>query len=325
MSEIKRRDFLKTTAGVAAGAARRPDRSGSKDAQRAVEQSRRRRAPSCACCAGSASSRATRTSGWPTSKKFTEKYRHRGARRQRRLGGRAAEGGGRGQRRQRPRHHPLDQRRRATCIRTSWSTSPTSATTSARSTAAGTRCARPYLHARQEVDRRPAGLRRQRDGLSREPRQGGGLRQVPEGHGRLPQAVQGAEGEGHAGRLRARQRDRRRNAGRTGWSGRSAARWSTRRTRSSSTAPRRIKALEYAKELYATFVPGTLSWLDPNNNKAFLDGQISRHRQRHLDLLRGEDLAGPEAEGDGGGHPARATSRSARSACRPSSTCSSTR
>ena len=36
-----------------------------------------------------------------------------------------------------------------------------------------------------------------------------------------------------------------------------------------------IKALEYAKELYATFIPGTLSWLDPNNNKAFLDSQIS--------------------------------------------------
>ena len=34
-------------------------------------------------------------------------------------------------------------------------------------------------------------------------------------------------------------------------------------------------ALEYAKELYPTFVPGTLSWLDPNNNKAFLSGDIS--------------------------------------------------
>ena len=40
-------------------------------------------------------------------------------------------------------------------------------------------------------------------------------------------------------------------------------------------SPETIKALEYGKELYATFVPGTLSWLDPNNNKAFLDGQIS--------------------------------------------------
>ena len=40
-------------------------------------------------------------------------------------------------------------------------------------------------------------------------------------------------------------------------------------------SPETLKALEYAKELYATFIPGTLSWLDPNNNKAFLDGQIS--------------------------------------------------
>ena len=39
-------------------------------------------------------------------------------------------------------------------------------------------------------------------------------------------------------------------------------------------SPETIKALEYAKELYGTFAPGTLSWLDPNNNKAFLDGQI---------------------------------------------------
>ncbi|MEO8005724.1 MAG: extracellular solute-binding protein [Betaproteobacteria bacterium] len=35
------------------------------------------------------------------------------------------------------------------------------------------------------------------------------------------------------------------------------------------------QALEYAKELYATFAPGTLSWLDSNNNKAFLAGEIS--------------------------------------------------
>ena len=39
-------------------------------------------------------------------------------------------------------------------------------------------------------------------------------------------------------------------------------------------SPETGKALEYGKELYATFIPGTLSWLDPNNNKAFLDGQI---------------------------------------------------
>jgi len=40
-------------------------------------------------------------------------------------------------------------------------------------------------------------------------------------------------------------------------------------------SPETIKALEYAKALYQYFIPGTLSWLDPNNNKAFLDGQIS--------------------------------------------------
>jgi multiple sugar transport system substrate-binding protein len=39
-------------------------------------------------------------------------------------------------------------------------------------------------------------------------------------------------------------------------------------------SPETIVALEYAKELYQTFAPGTLSWLDSNNNKAFLDGQI---------------------------------------------------
>jgi multiple sugar transport system substrate-binding protein len=40
-------------------------------------------------------------------------------------------------------------------------------------------------------------------------------------------------------------------------------------------SPETIAALEYSKQLYETFVPGTLSWQDPNNNKAFLDGQIS--------------------------------------------------
>jgi multiple sugar transport system substrate-binding protein len=36
-----------------------------------------------------------------------------------------------------------------------------------------------------------------------------------------------------------------------------------------------VAALEYAKELYQTFTPGTASWLDPSNNKAFLSGEIS--------------------------------------------------
>ena len=40
-------------------------------------------------------------------------------------------------------------------------------------------------------------------------------------------------------------------------------------------SPETVAALEYAAQLYPTFVPGTLSWLDPHNNKAFLDGQVS--------------------------------------------------
>ncbi|MFO1068945.1 MAG: extracellular solute-binding protein [Geminicoccaceae bacterium] len=38
--------------------------------------------------------------------------------------------------------------------------------------------------------------------------------------------------------------------------------------------PKTIEALEYAKELYKTFIPGTLAWLDPSNNKAFLAGEV---------------------------------------------------
>jgi len=33
--------------------------------------------------------------------------------------------------------------------------------------------------------------------------------------------------------------------------------------------------MEYGKQLYNTFIPGTLSWNDASNNKAFIDGQIS--------------------------------------------------
>jgi multiple sugar transport system substrate-binding protein len=39
-------------------------------------------------------------------------------------------------------------------------------------------------------------------------------------------------------------------------------------------SPETVEALAYAKELYGTFIPGTLSWLDPNNNKAFLAGEL---------------------------------------------------
>jgi len=40
-------------------------------------------------------------------------------------------------------------------------------------------------------------------------------------------------------------------------------------------SPETAAAIEYAKKLYAVFVPGTESWLDINNNRAFLAGDIS--------------------------------------------------
>ena len=40
-------------------------------------------------------------------------------------------------------------------------------------------------------------------------------------------------------------------------------------------SPETIKALQYARELYQTFIPGTESWLDINNNRVFLAGDIS--------------------------------------------------
>lgn len=40
-------------------------------------------------------------------------------------------------------------------------------------------------------------------------------------------------------------------------------------------SPETIKALEYVKKLYPYFIPGTPSWLDSNNNKAYLAGDIS--------------------------------------------------
>ncbi|MBB5754436.1 ABC transporter substrate-binding protein [Prosthecomicrobium pneumaticum] len=36
-----------------------------------------------------------------------------------------------------------------------------------------------------------------------------------------------------------------------------------------------MKSIEYAMELYKTFIPGTESWLDVNNNRAFLAGELS--------------------------------------------------
>ena len=40
-------------------------------------------------------------------------------------------------------------------------------------------------------------------------------------------------------------------------------------------SPETAKALEYAKALYGNMIPGTASWNDASNNKAFLAGEIN--------------------------------------------------
>jgi len=40
-------------------------------------------------------------------------------------------------------------------------------------------------------------------------------------------------------------------------------------------SPETLAAINYAKALYETFIPGTESWQDINNNRAFLAGQVS--------------------------------------------------
>ena len=83
-------------------------------------------------------------------------------------------------------------------------------------------------------------------------------------------------------------------------------------------SPETLKALEYGKELYATFIPGTLSWLDPNNNKAFLDGQISVTNNGISIYYAAKNSHGPEGQGDGGRHPPRVVPDRAGRASRPS-------
>ena len=83
-------------------------------------------------------------------------------------------------------------------------------------------------------------------------------------------------------------------------------------------SPETVEALKYAKALYETFIPGTLSWLDPNNNKAFLAGEIWPDAERHLGLLRRQELRGSGDPGSRRGHlPCPHADRAGRAA-RPS-------
>ena len=83
-------------------------------------------------------------------------------------------------------------------------------------------------------------------------------------------------------------------------------------------SPETAKALEYAKQLYENMIPGTASWNDAFNNKAFLAGEI--HWTNNGISIYVAATKDADQEGDRRGHEPRATGRSARSASRPSST-----
>ena len=291
MSEFKRRDFLKTSAGVAAGAAAGP-LIWVKDAQRAVEQ-HAGEGREAARAALEALRPGRRGPVHGEHQEVHREDRHRGARRRRGLGGRAPEGGGRRQHRQRARTSscrptttrnlypeklvdvtdvcelPRQQVRRLVPGVRAVPASPTARSGSACRWASPAVC---MVYRESHV--KAAGFDafpKDTDGflkLCKALKEKG----TPAGF-----ALGNATGDGNtwtplAGLGARRQAGRRRT------------------TRSSSTARRRSRRSSTSKELYETFVPGTLSWLDPNNNKAFLDGQICADDERHLGLLRRQDL-----------------------------------
>ena len=168
--------------------------------------------------------------------------------------------------------------RTRTCIRRSSSTSPTSRTISATSTAAGTPVGKAYGMRRQEVGRDHDGRAGNAIVYRDSQVKAAGFDSVPKDMDGFLQAVPGAEGQGDAARLRARQRDRRLELDALARVGaRRQARRREEQRRHQQPGDDRARS-STSKQLYDTFVPGTLSWLDPNNNKAFLDGQISLTR-----------------------------------------------
>ena len=68
-------------------------------------------------------------------------------------------------------------------------------------------------------------------------------------------------------------------------------------------SPETAKALEYAKALYENFIPGTASWNDASNNKAFLAGEI--HWTDNGISIYVAAQGRPDQEGDRRGHGPR--------------------
>ena len=183
-----------------------------------------------------------------------------------------------------------------------------------------------YLQARrQQMDRRPAGLRRQRDRVPREPGEGSRLRQLPEGPRRIPEAHEGAQGQGHARRLRARARHRRPVAGPTGSCGRIGGKLVEREEPGRDQQPgdhqgAGIRQGAVRRPSCPARCPGWTrtttrrSWTARSASRTTASRSTTPPRPRRTPSCR----RWPRTS-------STPTSRSARSASPPSSTCSSTR
>jgi hypothetical protein len=107
MSQYKRREFLKTTAGATAGAAI----VGAPSVHAQAWNNQPEKGAKLRVLRWKRFVQGDEDAYMANVKKFTAKYRHRSARGPRRLGGCSPESGGGGQRRQRAGRDPVDQRR----------------------------------------------------------------------------------------------------------------------------------------------------------------------------------------------------------------------
>ena len=141
---------------------------------------------------------------------------------------------------------------------------------------------------RRQVDRDSRGLQRQRHQLPPEHDREGGLQGDPEGHRRLPRADEGAQGQvARRAASRSAAPPATATPGCTGRCGRKARNLVDKNDKvDHQLAGDGEGARIRARSCRSTFVPGTASWNDAFNNKAFLDEPDLAHQQRRLDLRR---------------------------------------
>ena len=128
---------------------------------------------------------------------------------------------------------------------------------------------------RQQVDRSPICYSGNLMNYRIEASKKAGFSKFPGHHRRVPRIRQGDE-EATARRAAWRSVTPRATAtpGSIGACGRTAATIVDKNDKVIINSPETEKALNYAKQLYDEMIPGTASWNDASNNKAFLGGEI---------------------------------------------------